>query len=265
MTDGDANGLPHRMQRNGSSSFNTTRFFAASAKLRHGERVIAFSGQVLRQSPHCTQALSRNVSRGRSGSSSIRTRRSRRSCTVAPTTSISCPLARQVETYGSRATSNRSLQWGEKIIEPVFELKPDQEILYLFARKFGFEKELCKNIKVNGNEPFIEDVTREFNRGMWTIGYTGQSPECLRKHMQYQHTFDNTTLQAIGGPCGGECYSLPWPCVGERRKWGTPVRPTSTIPRSRWRKADCASGPTSGWSATAKICPPKAPTQRARS
>jgi formate dehydrogenase major subunit len=126
------------------------------------------------------------------------------------------PACTQFETYGSRTASNRSLQWGEKIIEPVFESKPDQEILYLFARKFGFDKELCKNIKVNGNEPLIEDITREFNRGMWTIGYTGQSPERLRKHMQYQHTFDKTTLQAIGGPCDGEYYGLPWPC------WGTP-------------------------------------------
>ena len=126
------------------------------------------------------------------------------------------PACTQFETYGSRTASNRSLQWGEKIIEPVFESKPDQEILYLFARKFGFEKELCKNIKVNGNEPLVEDITREFNRGMWTIGYTGQSPERLRKHMQYQYTFDKTTLQAKGGPCDGEYYGLPWPC------WGTP-------------------------------------------
>ena len=126
------------------------------------------------------------------------------------------PACTQFETYGSRTASNRSLQWGEKIIEPVFESKPDHEILYLFARKFGYEKELCKNIQVNGTEPLVEDITREFNRGMWTIGYTGQSPERLKKHLKYQHTFDTTTLQANGGPCDGEYYGLPWPC------WGTP-------------------------------------------
>ncbi|MCU0839085.1 MAG: formate dehydrogenase subunit alpha [Rhodospirillales bacterium] len=125
------------------------------------------------------------------------------------------PACTQFETYGSRTASNRSLQWGEKIIEPVFESKPDHEITYLFARKFGYEQELCKAIKVNGTEPLIEDITREFNRGMWTIGYTGQSPERLRKHLEYQHTFDKTTLQAKGGPCDGEYYGLPWPC------WGT--------------------------------------------
>ena len=56
--------------------------------------------------------------------------------------------------------------------------------------------------------PLIEDITREFNRGMWTIGYTGQSPERLKTHMANQHTFDRTTLQANGGPADGEYYGL---------------------------------------------------------
>ena len=50
---------------------------------------------------------------------------------------------------------------------------------------------------------------------MWTIGYTGQSPERLKLHMEHQHTFDKTTLLAVGGPCDGEYYGMPWPC------WGT--------------------------------------------
>ena len=33
---------------------------------------------------------------------------------------------------------------------------------------------------------------------MWTIGYTGQSPERIKSHMANQHTFDRTTLQARG-------------------------------------------------------------------
>lgn len=75
---------------------------------------------------------------------------------------------------------------------------------------------MFKNIKVNGEEPLVEDLTREFNRGMWTIGYTGQSPERLKMHMANQHTFDKTSLRAKGGPADGEFYGLPWPC------WGTP-------------------------------------------
>ncbi len=67
-----------------------------------------------------------------------------------------------------------------------------------------------------GGEPNIEDITREFNRGMWTIGYTGQSPERMKTHMANQHTFDRTTLRAVGGPADGDYYGLPWP------SWGTP-------------------------------------------
>jgi len=126
------------------------------------------------------------------------------------------PTTTQFETYGSVTASNRSLQWREKVVEPLFDSKVDHEIMKLFADKFGFTDRLFRNIKVDGNIPDIEDITREFNRGMWTIGYTGQSPERLKKHMQYQHHFDKTTLRAVGGPCDGDVYGMPWPC------WGTP-------------------------------------------
>ncbi|MEE8453379.1 MAG: molybdopterin-dependent oxidoreductase, partial [Limibaculum sp.] len=124
------------------------------------------------------------------------------------------PAASQFETYGSVTASNRSFQWRDKVIEPVFDSKPDHEIMYLMAKKLGMADQMFKNIKVNGSEPLVEDITREFNRGMWTIGYTGQSPERLRLHMANQHTFDRTTLQAKGGPADGEFYGLPWPCWG---------------------------------------------------
>ncbi|MEQ8332488.1 formate dehydrogenase subunit alpha [Nisaea sp.] len=126
------------------------------------------------------------------------------------------PAATQFETYGSVTASNRSIQWREKVVDPLFESKPDHEIMYLFAEKFGMADQMFKNIKVNGKEPLVEDVTAEINRGMWTIGYTGQSPERLRKHMANQHTFDKTSLQARGGPCDGDYYGMPWPA------WGTP-------------------------------------------
>ena len=126
------------------------------------------------------------------------------------------PAATQLETDGSRTASNRSLQWGYEIVKPLFESKRDHEIMYLFAKKFGYAKELCKNIKVEGNVPLVEDILREINRGAWTIGYTGQSPERLKLHLANQATFDKTTLKANGGPCDGDYYGLPWPC------WGTP-------------------------------------------
>ena len=127
------------------------------------------------------------------------------------------PACTQFETSGSVTASNRSLQWREKVVEPLFESLPDHTIIAKFADKFGFHDRIFRNVEIAENgEPVIEDLTREFNRGMWTIGYTGQSPERLKMHMANQHTFDRTTLRALGGPADGDYYGLPWP------SWGTP-------------------------------------------
>lgn len=126
------------------------------------------------------------------------------------------PAATQFETYGSVTASNRSIQWRDKVIEPLFESKPDHEIMYLLAKKVGMADEMFKNIKVENDEPVVEEVTREINRGMWTIGYTGQSPERLKEHQKNWGTFDFDTLKAEGGPADGDYYGMPWPC------WGTP-------------------------------------------
>ncbi|MFP3873632.1 MAG: formate dehydrogenase subunit alpha [Thiohalophilus sp.] len=135
------------------------------------------------------------------------------------------PTCTQFETSGSVTASNRSLQWREQVIEPLFESKPDHTILYLFAKKFGFAEQMFRNIKVENDEPSIEDTLREINRGTWTIGYTGQSPERLKEHAKYRHTFNTTTLRAEGGPLDGEYYGLPWPCWGspEMKHVGTPI------------------------------------------
>ncbi|MDH3930955.1 MAG: formate dehydrogenase subunit alpha [Chromatiales bacterium] len=134
------------------------------------------------------------------------------------------PCTTQFETYGSVTASNRSLQWREKVIDPLFDSLPDHIIMYKMAKKLGFDQQLFKNIKVNGEEPLIEDITREWNSGMWTVGYTGQSPERLKLHMENKHTFNTTTLKAEGGPADGDYYGLPWPCWGtaDMKHPGTP-------------------------------------------
>jgi len=136
------------------------------------------------------------------------------------------PAATQLETSGSVTASNRSLQWREKVIDPMFESKPDQTIMMAFAKKFGYGDQLIgkqadgtTKIKVvkdkdGWDEPEPESILREVNRGVWTIGYTGQSPERLKLHMKNQATFDVKTLRAKGGPCDGDYYGLPWPCYG---------------------------------------------------
>ncbi|HYA19092.1 MAG TPA: molybdopterin-dependent oxidoreductase [Burkholderiales bacterium] len=147
------------------------------------------------------------------------------------------PAATQFETSGSVTASNRSLQWREKVIEPLFESKPDHTIMYLFAKKFGYSDQLVgkkdgkQNIRVDKDEPNIEDILREINRGVWTIGYTGQSPERLQAHMRNMHVFDVKTLRAKGGKdaktgyvLDGDYFGLPWPCYGtpQLKHPGTP-------------------------------------------
>ncbi len=141
------------------------------------------------------------------------------------------PAATQLETEGSATASNRSLQWREKVIDPLFESRTDQMIMYQLAQKFGFADQLLgkkdgrqniKLVKVKGmDEPSMEDTLRELNRGAWTIGYTGQSPERLQAHMRNMHVFDVKTLRAHGGKDAktgydltGDYFGLPWPCYG---------------------------------------------------
>ncbi len=128
------------------------------------------------------------------------------------------PICTQFETSGSRTASNRSLQWGEQIVKPIFESKDDYEAMYLLAKKLGFADRMFKNIKVEGNRPVAEDILREINRGGWSTGYCGQSPERLKAHMKNQAKFDLVTLRAPKDDpeVGGDYYGLPWPC------WGTP-------------------------------------------
>jgi formate dehydrogenase major subunit len=127
------------------------------------------------------------------------------------------PVATSYETEGSRVASNRAMQWGEQIVKPIFESKDDLEIMYLLAKKLGFADRMFRNIKVNGNLPVAEDILREINRGGWSTGYCGQSPERIKSHMAHQSDFDMRTQKATTGPNKGDYYGLPWPC------WGSPA------------------------------------------
>ena len=136
------------------------------------------------------------------------------------------PAATQFETSGSVTASNRSIQWREKVIEPLWESRSDHMIMQQFANKLGFGKELSVNYKMQKvagmDEPVPEDILREINKSVWTIGYTGQSPERLKAHMRNMHVFDVKTLKAKGNAKDketgydftGDYFGLPWPCYG---------------------------------------------------
>ncbi len=136
------------------------------------------------------------------------------------------PACTQFETSGSVTASNRSLQWREKVIDPLWESRSDHMIMQQLADRLGFGKELSKNYKMQKikgmDEPLPDDILREINKCVWTIGYTGQSPERLQAHMRNMGAFDVTTLKAKGSlkdkvngyDIAGDYFGLPWPCYG---------------------------------------------------
>ena len=140
------------------------------------------------------------------------------------------PICTQFECSGSRTSSNRSVQWGDQVVKPIFESKNDYEALYRLAGALDkaaekrnmpirFQGDLFKGIEVRGQEPVAESILREINRGAISTGYTGQSPERLKAHMAHQDKFDLVTLRAKAdapAEIKGDFYGLPWPC------WGTP-------------------------------------------
>ncbi|MCA3376486.1 MAG: formate dehydrogenase subunit alpha [Roseomonas sp.] len=140
------------------------------------------------------------------------------------------PICTQFECAGSRTASNRSVQWGDQVVKPIFESKNDYEVMYRLAGALDkaaekrnmpirFQADLFKGIEVKGQEPVPESILREINRGAISTGYTGQSPERLKAHMAHQDKFDLVTLRAKAdapAEIKGDFYGLPWPC------WGTP-------------------------------------------
>jgi formate dehydrogenase major subunit len=127
------------------------------------------------------------------------------------------PVCTSFEMDGSRTASNRSLQWGSKVVEPIFESRNDYDVIHALAQRLGFGERMFAGIQAPGGKVVAESVLQEMNRSLWSIGYTGQSPERLKLHMANQAAFDLTTLRGKPGtPVAGEVYGLPWPC------WGTP-------------------------------------------
>jgi formate dehydrogenase major subunit len=143
------------------------------------------------------------------------------------------PIATQFECDGSRTASNRSVQWGDKVVNPIFESKTDYEALYRLAGAMDraaerrslpirFQAEIFKGLEIRDNAPTAESLLREINRGALSTGYTAQSPERLKLHMANQDKFDLVTLRgAPGSPVAGEFYGMPWPAWG-KPEWKHP-------------------------------------------
>ena len=143
------------------------------------------------------------------------------------------PISTQFECDGSRTASNRSVQWGAKVVNPIFESKNDYEMMYRLTgaldraaersnQAVRFQAEIFKTMEVKDNAPTAESILREINRGALSTGYTGQSPERLKLHMEHQDKFDLVTLRGRAGtPVENEFYGMPWPCWG-KAEWKHP-------------------------------------------
>ncbi len=143
------------------------------------------------------------------------------------------PAATQFETSGSVTATNRSAQWRSKVVDPLYESKPDQEIMFELAKRLGFYDELTRGMLMGIDEEtaqpkqvkksfkWPEDATDEIARIIKTIGLTGWTAERLKKHQENWHMFDQVSLRGYG-PMKGEYYGLPWPCWTETHS-GSPV------------------------------------------
>jgi formate dehydrogenase major subunit len=145
------------------------------------------------------------------------------------------PICTQFETSGSRTSSNRSIQWGERVVAPIFESKDDYEAMYRLCgaidaaaakrnMTFRMQSEIFAPLEIVNDAPTPESILREINRGSISTGYTGQSPERLKLHMQHQDKFDLVTLRATDDApesIRGDFYGLPWPCWG-KPEWRHP-------------------------------------------
>ena len=134
------------------------------------------------------------------------------------------PAATQFETSGLVVATNRSAQWRYKVVEPLYESKPDQEIMFEQAKRLGFYEQYTKGMlmqetkdgkleMIPNKKDFVwpEDATNEIARIIKTIGLTGWTAERVKKHTDNWHMFDEVSGAGMG-PMKGEYYGLPWPC-----------------------------------------------------
>ena len=141
------------------------------------------------------------------------------------------PAATQVETSGTVVNTARSAQWRTKVVEPLYEAREDQEILFDFAKRMGFYKEYVAGMGKGEKFTWPEDATNEIARSLKTIGFQGRTAERIKKHTENWHLFDSVSLKGKG-VTEKEYYGLPWPCWTEKHP-GSPVLYNINLPVSQ--------------------------------
>jgi formate dehydrogenase major subunit len=138
------------------------------------------------------------------------------------------PAATQFETSGSVTATNRSAQWRYKVIEPMYESKPDHEIWFELAKRLGFYDEYIAGMGKGKDFVWPDDATDEIARTIKTIGLTGWTAKRLKNHTDNWHMFDDVSLRGYG-KMAGEYYGLPWPCWTDTHS-GSPVLYNINLP-----------------------------------
>jgi len=141
------------------------------------------------------------------------------------------PAASQVETEGTVVNTARTAQWRYKVVDPLYESRPDHEILFDFAKRMGFYKEYIAGM--GNGEKFVwpDNATDEIARSLKTIGLQGKTAARIKKHTDNWHLFDSVSLKGKG-TVKNEYYGLPWPCWDESHP-GSPVLYNINLPVSQ--------------------------------
>lgn len=138
------------------------------------------------------------------------------------------PAATQIENCGSVVNTGRSTQWRSQVVEPMYESRKDQDILFDFAKRFGFYNEFIAGMGKGDNFQWPEDATDEIARTLKAHGLTGVTAERLKRHQENWHLFESSNLQGKG-ITEKEYYGLPWPCWSTNHP-GSPVLFNPSIP-----------------------------------
>ncbi len=149
---------------------------------------------------------------------------------------IVLPASTQWEQSGSVTNSGRQVQWRNKVIDPLYESKPDVWILLSLVKALDkYDPGLYEKFTINFGNKSPDEITseeildKEITVGSRAIGMIGQKSWRLKRQMECDYTFSPETLRAEGGPCNGEYWGLPWPCWNERHP-GTPILYRNDIP-----------------------------------
>ncbi|RXJ66315.1 formate dehydrogenase [Halarcobacter ebronensis] len=151
------------------------------------------------------------------------------------------PVCTQFETEGSVTATNRTSQWRSKVVDPLYESKTDHDLMFEFAKKFGFYDEYTKAMKmdvvdgeykvVKDNFVWPDDAANEVARTVKTIGLGGWTAQRLREHQENWHLFDPISLEGRG-KMKGQYYGLPWPCWDTKHP-GSPILYDVETPMSK--------------------------------